>query len=363
MTQLFILFFPLTSIAIFIKRRFIPLMVYISPRISSDSASLSFDTLQFRFAMGFEYWRHIDSLGFNHLHTALRQLFPDVSGGGRINRHFIYRPDFKEEVANWTSDLLWQTERIQELLSRYQHPADCSRAAFMIPGSGLSAGLGAVLRQTACIWTQALESGRIFTYGSARSQYPALIGPFCKDNPNGDCLFEPLTNCSITNNSDVIVGKIHNGTYPMWLHEVIRDSMIAHDPYACAWFWKAQVMTYQSRLNNRTRDFIRQGLIDSGIPAELWRPGGFDIGIQIRHSDQDEWRQVSDAEYRDVLMIAKKILGRDPIVFLATDDPTSVTYFQSLPGMKVYAFKGIDRNQWRDKSSRERAGDISSLWA
>jgi hypothetical protein len=149
----------------------------------------------------------------------------------------------------------------------------------------------------------------------------------------------------------------------MWLNEMLQDSMIAHDPYAFAWFWKAQLVGYQCRLNNRTRDFIRRAMSDSEIPVELWRPNGFDIAMHVRHSDLRESRLVNDSEYASVLSLARRLIGRDPIVFLATDDENSLQFFQSLPGMKVYAFRGIEREKWKDDISRGRAGDISTLWA
>jgi hypothetical protein len=52
--------------------------------------------------------------------------------------------------------LLWRTEDIQDLIYRHQHPADCSRAKFVISGHGWTRGFGSYLHQTACGFVKAL---------------------------------------------------------------------------------------------------------------------------------------------------------------------------------------------------------------
>jgi hypothetical protein len=96
--------------------------------------SLSFDAIQHRSSTGLDYWRYLDSLRIHYLESALDQLFPPVRGGGRIHRHFSYRSNCEATIPNWNSDLLWQTERIQDLIYWHQHPSDCSRAKFVIAG-------------------------------------------------------------------------------------------------------------------------------------------------------------------------------------------------------------------------------------
>jgi hypothetical protein len=177
---------------------------------------LSFNALQHQSSTGLDYWHYLNSLGIHYLESALDQLFPPVRGGGRIHRHFTYRSNFDVTVPNWSSDLLWQTEHIQDLIYRHQHPSDCSRAKFIIAGGDGMFGLGSYLHQIACIWVKALETGRIFIYHPNLSRYPRLIGNFCRENPNGNCLFEPVTNCTIYDNSDFVSGGYNSGTYPRW---------------------------------------------------------------------------------------------------------------------------------------------------
>jgi hypothetical protein len=367
---------PRPSIVILISLSFfISFVFYIriilkpSPRVEAFSPVFRcgfhplVDALKYQFQMGFEYWRHLDSLGLGYVEAALDQLFPPIRGGDRTHRHFSYRPDFEAYVPNWSSDFLWQTKRIQDLIYRHQHPSDCSRAKFIIAGSGWTSGLGSYLHQIACIWVKALETGRIFAYHPNQSFYPRLEGPFCGNHSNGDCLFERVTNCTIREDSDVITGGRNSGAYPRWLGDLLEDSMVAHDPYAFSWFWKAQVMGYLCRTKERVRQFIEQAFRDSDIPLELYRPNGIDVGVHVRHSDRVEPRSTSNEEYAAMVYTARKLLGRNPTVFLATDDQGSVTYFKSLPGMTVYTFNGPNRNKWKDDESRNQAGDISSLWA
>jgi hypothetical protein len=139
--------------------------------------------------------------------------------------------------------------------------------------------------------------------------------------------------------------------------------MIAQDQYALAWYWKAQIISYVYKLNNRTKNFIRNAIVESEIPLELYRPNGFDIAIHVRRGDKiSECEPVPNEEYKAVLMIAKEILGREPTVFLATHDEETIDYFKKVQGIKLYYLKDKNRITVDDPRSRS-AKDIMTLYS
>jgi hypothetical protein len=321
--------------------------------------------MEFTTDMGWKFWKYVnESCDHRDFDSVVDEMFPGISGGDRVHRHVSYGTGFTANVPNWTKDLLWQTENIQSLLYRHQHPANCSGARFLVPWPNHPYGIGSWLHVISTEWKRALREGRILTYHSKFSWYPKLVGAFCGDKPHGDCLFEPLTNCSITSESDVVVGNVGGDGFPPWIAKLLQNSMICQDKYALAWFWKAQVIGYMCRLNNRTLDWIQKVVLQSGIPPEMMRPGGFDISMHVRQSDVREWRTVNNPEYASVLYMMRKILGRDPTVFLATDSDESIEYFSNLPGFKVYTIKGFSRGAFSTNDEiRIKAGDIGSLYA
>jgi hypothetical protein len=66
---------------------------------------------------------------------------------------------------------------------------------------------------------------------------------------------------------------------------------------------------------------------------------------------------ISDKDYASIVYIVWKLLRRDPIMFLATDDAQPVTYFRNLPAMTGHAFTGTDANTSVNDSTRLGAGD------
>jgi hypothetical protein len=211
---------------------------------------------------------------------------------------------------------------------------------------------------------EALREGRILAYHPQRSVYLHLIGDYCGKKPYADCIFEPITNCTITKKSNVNYksNKDMNDAYPSWLGKFLHNSMIAHEPYAMAWFWKAQVVSFQCRLNNRSRTWIEDQMTRSGIPLEMFRPGGFDVSIHIRHTDA-EWRKISNEEYASVLSMVRRIFDRDLNVFLASDDPHALSFFKNLSGIRVYHLQGAARDEWQNDTGRMKSGGLARLFA
>jgi hypothetical protein len=173
----------------------------------------------------------------------------------------------------------------------------------------------------------------------------------------------PLTNCTITKESDILVGRKGGDRFPSWIGKLLNNSMVAQDQYAFAWFWKAQVIGYMCRLNNRTRAWIVDAAVRSGIPKHMIRPGCFDISLHVRQSDVREWRVMANDEFASMLYMARRLLGRDPTVFVAADTAASTEFFVRLPGFKMYTLRGFSRDDSVDDVSRERNGDIAAIWA
>jgi hypothetical protein len=113
---------------------------------------------------------------------------------------------------------------------------------------------------------------------------------------------------------------------------MIERSLYSH-------YWMANVISYATRLNERSQASVRQIMQNARI-LSIWEETGFDVAIHIRHGDKGgEMPLVDNVHYARTLDFLRDFLPPNPKVFLATDDDTSVTFFQKRPDLQLFVIQ------------------------
>jgi hypothetical protein len=196
--------------------------------------------------------------------------------------------------------------------------------------------MGSQLHQTARWFAIGIRNNRIIQWNRTEDR-PWTKGPECHGDKTFDCFFQPLSNCTISADSDVLDSKdFENKTLlPDWHREIVKRSPI--DPRAYPWHWVAQVLGYVFRLNEWAMSEVINYATEAKIPQSLLRPGGFDIAVHIRHGDKyEEMTLIHDDEYIRTVKMVKRMLNRNVSVFLLTDDTNSVRSFEGVSGIQLY---------------------------
>jgi hypothetical protein len=88
--------------------------------------------------------------------------------------------------------------QVQRMIWEHQHPADCSKAKFLLYLANPPTGIGSVIHHMSTALQAALDSGRVF------AEIPGsnflTWDQYCSQEQRtlGSCYFAPLTNCSVT---------------------------------------------------------------------------------------------------------------------------------------------------------------------
>ena len=253
---------------------------------------------------------------------------------------------------------LFASSAAQQIIWRHQHPETCDDKKFLIYASdGPSGhGIGSTLHVATWALATALELNRILLFAPTPNG-PWTQGKFCLGFTNlHECYFETTSTCKY---ADVVnamslsaVPELNQSTQQKH-HKLIKcdvdfqmtdvtlvppalKALHAHSPVPDerVYFWfRAQAVAFLVRPNTRTLEEVYQRKRKqswSGIPAGA-------VSVHIRHGDKyKEMQLVPDADY---LSRAEELLLQYPdlkkIMFLSTEDPSSVAYFKSLQDWTV----------------------------
>lgn len=293
---------------------------------------------------------------------------------GNDKRQLDDCPDWPAELQIWRSQnaaslnqqknnkgkVMPYTLEALQTIWRHQHPADCSKAMFLIFKHWVS-GIGSSIHLQSMYLRAALDSGRILV---EEPGHFLTDTPYCGSNRTlGTCYLHPLTNCTLTDEQAatamVVSGKEeftrmyakdpslpqflkfppqngailrHIHAWPNVFQAMLNNSvMIPGASYARTdylFWWRAVGAAYFLRPNERTYTELLKRRRAKLLGSKL-RPGC--ITLYVRHGDKIiEMPVFSDSEYENAVLNLTRInpsLTRQ--IFLSTEDPATVTFFMN----------------------------------
>ena len=203
-------------------------------------------------------------------------------------------PDVISKFDFMHGETMFGLEEALEIIYKHQHPADCSKAKFLISGM-YESGFGSELHVIGVGLATAMNLGRVYIMNPYRKMDSMNAWqvdiPFCKkqgdDKLNLDCYYEPWSNCTIKDalGSRSIMDLRDNNLHPDgYNREVYQDKFkdekviivelgdydwdlpkvlepILHcspvEPSKYRYWWRAMSVTYLMRLNHPTRQLIQ----------------------------------------------------------------------------------------------------------
>lgn len=124
---------------------------------------------------------------------------------------------------------------------------------------------------------------------------------FCKGEQTFNCVFYPLSNCTPSENDDILVvgqsklwPQIHKAVIPSFIHSILDKTSIDRSSYK--WYWQAQSMTFIFRpieniktlLKTKAKELSTNGNILDYVSASIY----------IRHGDKArEMKLIEDKYY------------------------------------------------------------------
>jgi hypothetical protein len=287
---------------------------------------------------GYVLWNHLSHLPVREIYRTFNWLFPSFDN----HRSWFYLRDPQFAIPpNWFSDTLYGTAEIQRHLFAHQNPSNCTgQKFFTISSLGGWSGIGSELHQAARWFAIGIKQNRIILWNHAELRQWTK-GAECQGERTYDCFFLPLSNCSISRDSDVLDSNdfpTTKASLPDWHLEIVKHSPI--DPRAYSWHWMAQVLGYVFRLNDWAMSEIRKYAATAGIDEKQLRSRAFDISVHIRHGDKgSEMVLIDDEEYVKAVKMIQSMLNRRVSVFLLTDDVRSLRKFKFVWGIDLYYLK------------------------
>jgi hypothetical protein len=182
--------------------------------------------------------------------------------------------------------------------------------------------------------------------------------PPCRHAPTFECFFLPLSNCSPVETSVIRprATGVNGLKVPRFLENVLNGSSV--EPQAYARYWIDHAVSYLTRLNRDTIHMIEERMRGTAV-LSTWETRGFDVTVHIRHGDKyREMPLVEDRHYMNVVEMLRQLEGRNLSVFLATDDPISVSFFRNQSGVQLYDIPRMGYSNFM-----ESIYYLSNLWA
>ncbi|CAF0946642.1 unnamed protein product [Adineta ricciae] len=177
------------------------------------------------------------------------------------------------------------TIKAQQWLFNHQHPSDCSNKRFAIIRKYAWSGFGSTVHQVVWAFGVALAEDRIAVYETPGHW---LYGDCVSSNP--DCLFLPITNCSVPRNVDGNQTSYINADFGHW-SKPVHPSAFQNRTFN---WYRAQLLFYLMRFKPETLAHVQkmaaQYLQVSSI--DVLRPF---IAIYVRRSDKITGREMKQA--------------------------------------------------------------------
>lgn len=234
---------------------------------------------------------------------------------------------------------LWKSREVFDFIYTHQNPSNCSGLTFMRMHHSLS-GIGSLVHITTAFLALAIERNEVLiwdeTFGDSWTN-----GEYCASSHSFECFFQPLSTCALNNvlPDDAVVHEVFEredvvNKIPVTWHDAFQEAQPADGPnrdVGVKYWWRAIASAYILRLNERTSDQMIR--MRDALHATRQIPWPLPMGTfsaHVRHSDKfKEMNLLPFQNYAKAIRHAGKI-GREPIVFLSTEDPKVITDAMSM---------------------------------
>lgn len=229
---------------------------------------------------------------------------------------------------------LWKSQEVFDFIYAHQNPANCSGLTFMRMHHSLS-GIGSLVHITTAFLALAIELNEVLiwdeTFGDSWTK-----GDYCASSHSFECFFQPLSTCAPHNllPDDAVIHDIFenedvvNKIPQMW-HDAFQETQPsegANRDVGVKYWWRAIAAAYIMRLNERTADQMVR--MRDALHVARYIPWPLPLGsfsAHVRHSDKfKEMNLLNFENYAKAIRHAGKN-GKEPIVFLSTEDPKVIT--------------------------------------
>ena len=255
--------------------------------------------------------------------------------------------------------VLFGTYYVQHEIWKHQFPATCEDKKYLIVPVK-NGGLGCIIHALAHSLAVSIEHNRILV---VKPLYRSPWGDpeFCdKEDTSIMCYFQPITNCSISDvdvlqayndnkefnstthghltnirllNNYASVKYIFSGlsfrwrTPPTYVNNLLDLGSIPNE--AKWWYWRTQGITFLTRLNERTLNWIHDYEKENCKECK----NEYDFTIYIRHGDKGIEMKLIDADvYKEAINIITSFgMKKNYTIYVNADDQESVDAIASLP--------------------------------
>ncbi len=311
--------------------------------------------------------------------------------------HHIYEEGEAEDACTsadfdssyWTApggrgSQLLGTQHAQRVIWDHQHPASCAGARFLVYHP-CNHGIGSTWHVLGQALAHAIAMDRVLVLAAdgAHAFYDAA---WCgADATYHDCYFLPVSSCTLADAEAAAGGAAAMAQTPHVLKpsadvagaRVVRMACGPEDPHALPaaltdfpeaaaisadklyYWWRAQSAAYLFRPNERTLAELR------ALKLEVYPQGQVPRGcISVHIRRGDKWTEVGDESDAKFVSTAEALFaaggqtfGLTRHIFLSTEDPAAVEYFQRLPDWNV-SYTHVARKPDKHKSTMEYAREI-----
>ncbi|CAF1304990.1 unnamed protein product [Rotaria sordida] len=177
------------------------------------------------------------------------------------------------------------TLQAQKWLYQHQHPMNCTNRKFAIIQNFAWSGFGATIHQIAWAFGMALAENRIAIYETPGYWF---YGDCSVSTP--DCVFLPITNCSIPSkpySNQTIHISARMNQWPNPIHPPIFENRTFN-------WYRAQLLFYLMRYKSETLTYVQNTI------AQYFQPPLIDlhhpyIAVYVRRSDKVKYKEMCQA--------------------------------------------------------------------
>ncbi|CAF3838072.1 unnamed protein product [Adineta steineri] len=177
------------------------------------------------------------------------------------------------------------TLQAQKWIHDHQNPANCENKKFAIIQKYAGSGFGSTIHQILWAFGTAIGEGRIAVY-----QVPGnwLYGSCSLSNP--DCIFLPISNCSVPSDLDFKKVTLINANIDHWFKPVYPP-IFANRSFN---WYRSQLLFYLMRYNSQSLNHVQRRITESFDPPSIDLHHPF-ISVYVRRSDKVLNREMSQA--------------------------------------------------------------------
>ncbi|OHS99180.1 hypothetical protein TRFO_34423 [Tritrichomonas foetus] len=289
------------------------------------------------------------------------QIWNEIAGLDEEMMEQVMNSIFNNHSMSFTVNnfefLTYKGKEMYDIIYKHQNPPDCSLSQLrFFEMSKHFGGLGSNMHILGNSLGHAMNSNAIF-YLSPHQTYSFIGGDFCKNSIGMQCFVEPLTKCTPTHSHGR--AQAYFGSYPSFMNAFLEGGPVPKNLYRL--YWDIYSSLYLMRFNQRTIDWMKEYRSKALInPMDC-----YDISIHVRHGDKHtEMTLIDDSYYLAPIKIIKNLLGREPTIFLSTEDNRTIDFFlKHKPPYKVSYYK-YERANENFKQLEKRGAELSLIsWA